>query len=342
MTLQVVWFVLWGLLWAVYFMLDGFDLGSGMLYNFLARNDTEKRMILGAIGPVWNGNEVWLITAGGATFAAFPGTYAAMFSFLYLPLLFVLYSLILRGVSLEFRGKIEGSRWKRWWDAIILIGSFLPALLFGVAFGNIFRGLQIDASGYHGTFFGLLNLYGLLTGVLFVVLFLYHAALWLALRIGDALGERAAALSTKLWYFLTAVAVLFLIATAFSTQLYANFIASPGWFAVPVVAVAALIASRIFTSRNHRLFAFLSSCATVLGIIFTGIIGLFPRLLPSALDPASSLTIFNSSSSAYTLRVMTIVAFIFVPIIVIYQILVYRFFRKPVTAEALEGEAEGY
>ncbi|HUX13112.1 MAG TPA: cytochrome d ubiquinol oxidase subunit II [Spirochaetia bacterium] len=342
MTLQVIWFVLWGLLWAVYFMLDGFDLGSGMLYNFLARNDTEKRMILGAVGPVWNGNEVWLVTAGGATFAAFPGTYAAMFSFLYLPLLFVLYSLILRGVSLEFRGKIEGARWKKWWDTIILIGSFIPALLFGVAFGNIFQGLQIDASGYHGTFFGLLNFYGLLTGILFVVLFLYHAALWLVLRTGGELSERAAALSTKLWYILAAVAVVFLIGTAFFTNLYANFVASPGWFVVPFVAVAGLVSSRIFTSRASRLLAFLSSCATVLGIVFTGIIGLFPRLLPSALDPASSLTIFNSSSSAYTLRVMTIVAFIFVPIIVVYQILVYRFFRKPVTADAIEGDAEGY
>lgn len=342
MTLQITWFVLWGLLWAVYFMLDGFDLGAGILYNFITRNESEKRMVLGAIGPVWNGNEVWLITAGGATFAAFPGTYAAMFSFLYLPLLLVLWSLILRGVSLEFRGKVDDERWKRRWDIVILIGSFLPALLFGVAFGNIFRGLQIDASGYHGTFLGLLNVYGLLTGVLFVVLFLYHASLWLTLRIEGELASRSARFSAALWYILTAVAVLFLIATAFYTRLYANFAAAPGWFLVPAAAVAALVASRILTARGKRLFAFLASCVTVLGVIFTGIIGLFPNLIPSALDPAHSLTIFNSSSSAYTLGVMTVVAFIFVPIIVIYQTLVYRFFRKPVTAETAGEGAEGY
>ncbi|WP_455381741.1 cytochrome d ubiquinol oxidase subunit II, partial [Salinispira pacifica] len=333
---------LWGLLWAVYFMLDGFDLGSGMLYNFIARTDTEKRMVLGAIGPVWNGNEVWLITAGGATFAAFPGTYAAMFSFLYLPLLLVLYSLILRGISLEFRGKIEDERWKRRWDVVILVGSFLPALLFGVAFGNIFHGLQIAADGYKGTFFGLLNPYGLLTGILFVVLFLYHGALWLSLRIDGELSSRAASLSATLWYILLAVAVIFLAATAFFTRLYDNFISAPGWFLVPAAAVAGLVGSRLLCARGNRLFAFLASCVTVLGVTFTGIIGLFPNLLPSALDPAQSLTIFNSSSSAYTLQVMTIVAFIFVPIVVIYQIAVYRFFRKPVTPQTAEGAAEGY
>jgi cytochrome d ubiquinol oxidase subunit II len=342
MTLQIIWFVLWGLLWAVYFALDGFDLGSGMLFNFLARNETEKRMVLGSVGPVWNGNEVWLVTAGGATFAAFPGTYAAMFSFLYLPLLFILWSLIMRGVSIEFRDRLEQKRWRGVWDIVILVGSALPAFLFGVAFGNIFEGLRISASGYQGTFFGLLNVYGLLTGVLFVALFLYHASLWIALRTGEELGKRAASLSGKLWYILLGVAVLFLGATAIYTNLYRNFLNAPGWFGVPVIAVAALVASRIFSARGLRLNAFLASGLTIIAVVFTGVIGLFPNLIPSSLDPAQSLTIFNTSSSPLTLRVMTVVAFIFVPIIVVYQLLVYRFFRKPVTAESLEGELEGY
>jgi len=342
MTLQVLWFILWGLLWAVYFALDGFDLGSGMLYNFLARNDTEKRMILGSVGPVWNGNEVWLVTAGGATFAAFPGTYAAMFSFLYLPLLIILWALIIRGVSIEFRERVDGDRWRKVWDVLALVGSFFPALLFGVAFGNIFQGLLIDATGYHGTFFGLLNVYGLLTGLLFLALFLHHGALWISMRTGDDLGRRAASLSSKLWYVLLGLAVLFLAATALYTKLYSNFLAAPGWFVVPLIAVVALLASRLFSAQGKTLLAFSASGATIILIVFTGIIGLYPNLIPSSMDPAHSLTIFNSSSSALTLTVMTVVAAIFVPIVIVYQFVVYRFFRKPVTAKLLEGELEGY
>ena len=174
MEFQIIWFVLWGLLWAVYFMLDGFDFGAGTLYNFIAKNETEKKMVINTFGPVWNGNEVWLLTAGGATFAAFPTTYALMFSYLYTALLLVLFSLIIRGVSIEFRGKGGSDAWRKGWDIGIFLGSFLPSLLFGVAFGNIFQGLPMDGNGYHGTLFTLLNPYGLLTGVLFVLLFLLH------------------------------------------------------------------------------------------------------------------------------------------------------------------------
>src|SRR6266568_1985882 len=182
MGLQITWFVLWAVLWGVYFMLDGFVLGSGMLQRFVGKSDTERRVVINTLGPVWDGNEVWLITAGGATFAAFPTTYALMFSYLYTALLLLLFALIVRGVSFEFRGKGEGDGWKGGWDAAILVTSFLPALLFGVAFGNIFQGLPMDAAGYHGAFFGLLKIYGLLTGLLFVLLFLVHGALYLSVK----------------------------------------------------------------------------------------------------------------------------------------------------------------
>src|SRR5512140_720776 len=211
MKFQIIWFILWGVLWAVYFMLDGFDFGAGILYNFIARNETEKRMIGETIGPVWNGNEVWLITAGGATFAAFPGTYALMFSYLYTALLLLLFALIIRGVSYEFRGKVNGENWRKGWDAAIVVGNFLPALLFGVAFGNIFAGLPMDAAGYHGSLLSLLNPYGLLTGVLFVLLFAVHGSLYAAVKTRGELSDRSAAMANRLWPALLVVAVAFLV-----------------------------------------------------------------------------------------------------------------------------------
>ena len=191
MVLQNLWFVLWGALWAVYFMLDGFDFGTGMLRMFLSRDETDRRMTIAAIGPVWNGNEVWLITAGGATFAAFPATYASMFSFLYLPMLLILFSLILRGVAVEFRGKSDNAGWRAAWDWVLAVSSLSAPLVLGLGFGNIFRGLLFDAGGYHGTFGGLFNPYGLLTAVLFIVLFLQHGALWLAWRAEGDLAARS-------------------------------------------------------------------------------------------------------------------------------------------------------
>ena len=215
MEFQVTWFVLWAVLWAVYFMLDGFVLGTGMLHHFLTRNDQEKKILIRTVGPVWDGNEVWLVTAGGATFAAFPTTYALMFSYLYSALLLLLFSLIIRGVSLEFRGKIENDRWKKAWDMGIFIGSALPALLLGVAFGNIFSGLPMDAAGYHGSLLSLLNPYGLLTGALFVLMFLTHGSLYVSVKTEGELCDRSTALAGKLWFAELAVAVLFLVATAY-------------------------------------------------------------------------------------------------------------------------------
>ncbi len=342
MELQIIWFVLWAVLWAVYFMLDGFVLGAGMLHLFLGKNDGERRVIINTLGPVWDGNEVWLITAGGATFAAFPTTYALMFSYLYTALLLLLFALIVRGVSFEFRGKGEGDLWKRSWDTAILVSSFLPALLFGVAFGNIFAGLPMDAAGYHGSLMYLLNPYGLLTGILFVLLFLVHGTLYLSVKTVGDLSLRARAAAEKLWPALLVVAVAFLGYTKFATRLYDNFFSAPYLLIVPLLAVAALLGIRILTAKGNLLGAFASSCVTIVMVVFTGVIGLFPNLIPSNLDPAYSLTIFNSSSSPYTLKIMTLVVALFLPIVIAYKIWVYRVFRGKVTVQEVLEDKQAY
>ena len=341
MEFQVIWFVLWAVLWAVYFMLDGFVLGTGMLHRFLGRSEGDRKVLIRTVGPVWDGNEVWLLTAGGATFAAFPGTYALMFSYLYSALLLLLFSLIIRGVSLEFRNKLGGARWTGAWDAGIIIGSALPSLLLGVAFGNIFSGLPMDAAGYHGSLLSLLNPYGLLTGMLFVLLFLTHGSLYVSVKTTGELSDRATALAGKLWYGSLGVAVLFLAATAVFTKLYDNYLNTPVLLIAPALTVAALLGIKLFLAKGSPLAAFASSCVTILAVVATGVIGLFPNLIPSSIDAAYSLTIFNTSSSAYTLRIMTVVAFIFVPIVIAYKVWVYRIFRGKITAD-VPGSEEAY
>ncbi len=342
MEYQILWFILWGILWAVYFMSDGFDLGVGMLHHYLAENDDEKRIIINAIGPVWDGNEVWLVTAGGATFAAFPTTYALMFSYLYTPLLIILFALIFRGVAFEFRGKEEGQGWKKGWDAAIFFGSFIPALLFGVAFGNIFRGLPMDGAGYHGNLFILLNMYALLTGMLFVLLFLLHGSLWLAFKTEGGIAERAVRFASKSWSVMLLVLILFLVYTAFATHLYDNFIKNPIWLVILLIVVAAVITTRFFLSRGRYLGSFVSNGLAIFFTVITGVIGLYPNLIPSSIDPAYSLTAFNSSSSPYTLKIMTVVALLFVPIVIAYQLWVYRIFRHKVTVADIADNKEAY
>jgi cytochrome d ubiquinol oxidase subunit II len=340
--LQISWFALWGLLWSVYFMLDGFVLGTGILHNFIGKDDNEKRVILNTVGPVWNGNEVWLITAGGVTFAAFPTTYALMFSYLYTALLLLLFALIIRGVSIEFRSKSENAGWKSFWDKAIFAGSFLPALLFGVAFGNIFSGLPMDVNGYHGNLFTLLNPYGLVTGVLFVCLFTMHGALYLSLKTTDNLRLKAVTAAGRIWVILSAAAVVFFVYTYFATGLFGNYFSSPLLFVLPLIAVAGLAGIKVFLSKNYLFESFIASCVTIVFVCFTGIAGLFPNLIPSSLNTNYSMTIYNSSSSFLTLSIMLAVALIFVPIVISYKIWVYRVFRKPVTLKDIHADTEAY
>lgn len=337
--LETIWFLLWGVLWAVYFMLDGFDLGLGTLVPFISSSDQDKRVAYNSIGPFWDGNEVWLITAGGVTFAAFPTMYAVMFSALYTPLLLLLFALILRAVALEFRSKSDNQAWQKLWDVCHFLGSFVPALLLGVAFANIFQGIPIDAEGdFHGNLLTLLNPYGLLGGILFVLLFLVHGALWLAIKAEAPLEDRAGRAAGGIWWALLVVAVIFLAATWFATNLYGNYLAYPVLLLIPLITVLALLGVRFFIAKKAWWKAWFASALTIVGATLFVVVGLYPNLLPSSLNPAYSLTIFNSSSSPLTLKIMLGVALTFVPIVLIYQIWGYYLFKDKVTKEDLSTE----
>jgi len=340
--LQNIWFILWGLLWAVYFLLDGFDLGLGTLMPFIAKDETEKRIVYNAIGPFWDGNEVWLITAGGVTFAAFPGAYSVMFSSFYSALMLILFALIVRGVSVVFRSEVDSAKWKKLWDWGLFVGSALPAFLFGVVFANIFRGIPIGENGiYQGSLLTLLNIYGLIGGALFLLLFLVHGAVWLAVKSDGELNDRAVSTARKLWVALLIAAVVFFIASAISTNLYKNYLEHPVLFAIPLIAVVALLLSRYFLSKGKAWSAWAMSGLTIVFATFFGVVGLYPNMLPSSIDPAFSVTIFNSASSPKTLKIMLAVALTFVPIVIAYQAWVYNLFKDKVTKEDL-AHGEGY
>jgi len=334
MILESIWFFLWGLLWAVYFLTDGFDLGIGTLMPFLGKTEEDKRVMVTSIGPLWDGNEVWLLTAGGVTFAAFPMVYAVMFSSLYSALMLILFALILRGVAFEFRSKVDSDGWRKVWDACIFIGSAAPALLFGVAFANIFRGIPIDQNGiYQGNLFTLLNPYGLIGGLLFLTIFLVHGSLWLSIKSQGDLHQRAVSTANKLWPVLLVVAVIFLAASIFATPLYNNYLNHPILFAVILITVLALMGIKIFLVKQAYFKAWFSSALTIVGATFYGVIGLYPNMFPSNIDAAYSLTAHNSASSPLTLKIMLVVVIIFVPIVLAYQIWTYNLFKAKVTQE---------
>lgn len=337
--LQTIWFILWGVLWAVYFMLDGFDLGLGTLMPFIAKDNRDRRVIYNAMGPFWDGNEVWLITAGGATFAAFPVAYAVMFNSFYAALLLLLFALIIRGVTFEFRNKIDSPGWRALWDTCLFIGSFVPALLLGVAFANIFEGVPIDSKGiFHGGLVTLLNPYGLAGGVLVVVAFLCHGANWLAAKSEGELQARAGGVARKMWPIWLVVTVLFLAYTYAATDLFANYFRYPALWIIPLAAVAGLLISRAGMAAGNWWRAWMGSALAIAATVLFGVAGLYPRLLPSSLDPAASITAFNGSSSQLTLKIMLGVALVMVPIVIAYQTWVYIFLRHKVDDEALEYE----
>jgi len=337
--LENIWFILWGVLWAVYFMLGGFDLGIGVLLPFLAKTEGEKRTVLRTIAPFWDGNEVWLITAGGVTFAAFPGAYAALFSSMYTPLMFVLFALIFRIIGIEFAKDHKGARGLTLCNLSVFLGSLLASFLLGVAFANIFRGIPIDADGvFHGSLFTFLNPYGLAGGLFFLLLFLQHGALWLIAKSEGELHERAVRTAKTLWLVLAVCAVLFLVLTAFFTKLYANYLSRPLLLAIPLICVCALFAVRWFMARSMWWKAWTASSVTIFAATLFGVIGLYPNLLPSTLNDAYSLTISTSASTPLTLKIMLAVALVFVPVVITYQALVYRLFRNKVK----DGDEEPY
>lgn len=334
--LETIWFLLWGVLWAVYFVLDGYDLGIGSLIPFLGKSDTDRRVMLNAMGPFWDGNEVWLITAGGVTFAAFPKAYAVMFSGLYTPLMLLLFALIVRGVSLEFRHQVDSPAWRKVWDWGATIGSFVPALLLGVAFANIFMGLPLDENGvFQGNLLTLLNPYGLAGGVLFVLLFVMHGALWLTIKSEGDLHQRAAKLTRKLWPVLVALIGVFVVLTAIYTNLLSNYLLNPLMLVLLVIPVLALVLLRQQIGKEQWWAAWGLSAAIIAGLTLFGVVGLYPALLPSSISPDYSITITNAASSTLTLSIILGVTLVFIPIVAAYQFWLYRTFAHKVTEKEL-------
>lgn len=331
--LCVLWFVLLGCFLAGYAILDGFDLGVGMLHPFVARTDTERRISLNAIGPIWDGNEVWLIVYGGALFAAFPEVYATVFSGFYTAFMLVLCGLILRAVSLEFRGKIAAAHWRRFWDGGFFLGSLLTTLVFGVAVGNAMMGVPLDARGlYWGSFFDLLTPYPLLVGAFTVSMFVLHGGLFLFLKTPpSAMHDR---LGAWLWHgwgvFLTLYLILTVVTLITIPRATANFEHHPWALAIVVLDVLAVVNIPRCVHANRPGQAFLSSCLAITGFVFLFSFALYPNLVTSRMEPANSLTIYNTASSQGTLMIMTIIALIGAPLVLIYTAAVYWTFRGKV------------
>lgn len=334
MDLNITWFLLIAILFIGYFLLEGFDFGVGILMPLISKDDTDRRVIINSIGPFWDGNEVWLITAGGAMFAAFPHWYATLFSGFYLPLLLILLALILRGVGFEFRGKMEAAGWRRMADHFIFFGSVVPAILWGVAFANIVRGVPIGADmDYTGGFFNLLNPYALLGGTVSVLIFTLHGAVFLSLRTGGDVRERAHAVAMRMWLPSLLVMIAFAVYGYFTTDVHAQLGVVPG--TLPILAGCGYVAIAVFLKRRLDGWAFVATSLTIVfgaAVIFEG---LFPRVMMSSTNPAYHLTIYNASSSSLTLKVMLFIALFFVPIILAYQGWSYFVFHKRLTRDAI-------
>ncbi|CAL9475623.1 Cytochrome bd-I ubiquinol oxidase subunit 2 [Streptomyces sp. enrichment culture] len=333
MELHDVWFVLIAVLWIGYFFLEGFDFGVGVLTKLLARNRPEKRVLINTIGPVWDGNEVWLITAGGATFAAFPEWYATLFSGFYLPLLVILLCLIVRGVAFEYRVKRPEENWQRNWETAIFWTSLIPAFLWGVAFGNIVRGVKIDRDlEYVGGLGDLFNPYALLGGLVTLTLFTFHGAVFTALKTVGEIRERARALALRVGLVTAVLAALFLLWTQFDSGDGKSLVAL-------VVAVAALVVALVANQAGREGWAFALSGVTIVATVAMFFLTLFPNVMPSTLDADWNLTVTNASSSPYTLKIMTWLAAVAMPLVLLYQGWTYWVFRKRIGTQHLAEAA---
>ena len=332
MDLNTLWFVVITVLFTGFFFLEGFDYGVGILLPWIASSDQERRAVINTIGPVWDGNEVWMITAGAALFSSFPHVYATLFSGFYLAMIFMLLGLILRGVAFEFRSKRDQKAWRERWDWAIFIGSLLPAVLWGVIISNLMRGLAIGPDmNYYGGLIPLLNPFSLLGGVVFLGLFTIHGASFLGLKIEGELAMRAKNAASKIWVGVLVLTAAFLVWIFLDTDILSN----PGFDGLipALLAAAALAAYGWFLRRDQAGLTFISGGLVIVFATVMVFSGLFPRLMISTLDPAYSLTIYNASSSAYTLRVMSIIVAIFLPVVLLYQGWTYWIFRKRISPE---------
>lgn len=329
--LEIAWFILWGVLWAVYFALDGFDLGLGML-SIMMRDETEKQTLYRAMGPFWDGNEVWFIAAGGVTFAAFPAAYATLFSALYAPLMFVLFALIMRGVSIEFRNQLPHVAWRTFWDACLVASSITASFLFGLIFANLFAGIPVGPEGeFQGSILDLFNPYGLIGGLLFAGIFVMHGMLWLVTKSEGLLRQRMSDAATQAWPVLLVVTLAFFAMTALATNLAAIYLARPVLFLLPIVAVGACIAVGVYLHLKSSWSAWCASALFIAGGVMTGVVGMYPNLIHSSVNPAFSVTVAGAASSPLTLKIMLVVALVFVPVVIAYQAWVYWLFRERIT-----------
>jgi cytochrome d ubiquinol oxidase subunit II len=333
MELHDVWFVLIAVLWTGYFFLEGFDFGVGVLTKLLARDRPERRVLINTIGPVWDGNEVWLLTAGGATFAAFPEWYATLFSGFYLPLLVILVCLIVRGVAFEYRAKRPEDSWQRNWETAIFWSSLIPAFLWGVAFGNIVRGVKIDRNfEYVGNVWDLLNPYALLGGLVTLTLFTFHGTVFTALKTVGDIRRRARGLALRLGVVTAVLAFGFLLWTQADRGDGTTLVAL-------VVAVAALVAALAANQAGREGWAFALSGITIVASVAMLFLSLFPNVMPSTLHADWSLTVTNASSSPYTLKIMTWCAGIATPLVLLYQAWTYWVFRQRIGTQHIAEAA---
>lgn len=341
-ALQVIWFILVAVLWIGYFFLEGFDFGVGIIYRFIAKDDVDRRVAINTIGPVWDGNEVWLLTAGGATFAAFPEWYATLFTTFYLPLFLILIALIYRGVAFDYRHKIDNPKWRELWDWGIFIGSVVPALLWGVAFANVLRGLDIVDFQYQGGFVDLLNPYALLGGLLTLGLFTLHGSVFLALKSDGEISDRARSLAIKL-----AVPVAGVTALCFLWTLAAGYHNLKGiTFGLALVAVVAVILLLLAVPKLLKegkaldLKAFMATGISIVLVTATIFMALFPNVMPSIHGAGEHLTVWNASSTQNTLTLMTIVAVALVPVVLAYQGWTYWVFRQRIDRSTILGSTQ--
>lgn len=341
MSLETTWFLLIAVLWIGYFILEGFDFGVGILLPFVSKNEADRRAVLTTLGPVWDGNEVWLLVAGGATFAAFPEWYATLFSGFYLPLFLILVALIVRGVAFEYRSKYGNAQWRQRWDVAIVISSLIPALLWGVAFANIVRGVPLEKSAegyieYVGGFFNLLNPYALLGGVVTSSVFITHGAIFLSLKTAGEIRVRARTIALKTGLVAAVAAVSFLLWTNLMLPGIDGVVV-----ALSLVVALAWVAGLLMTLKGREGWAFIFSAGAILAFVSTLFFALYPRVMPSSLGSVFDLTINNASSTPYTLKVMTVVAVIMTPLVLIYQGWTYWVFRKRVSASQIAHPERG-
>ena len=331
MDLNIMWFLLVTVLFAGYAVLDGFDFGVGALHLFI-KDDNERRLNINAIGPVWDGNEVWLLTGGGALFAAFPIVYASVFSGFYLALMLLLFALIARAVSFEFRGKVDSASWRKVWDYSFSLGSILPAVLLGVAFGNILRGIPLDHNGYYtGSFFGLLNPYSVLIGLLSLSMFVMHGAIYMTMKLDGEARERRVKIASIFWIITLVLYMLATFATFFvSSFLFIGTLKNFITWIFLILLFGSIIYIPIALKSKKFLLAMISSSLMIASMTTIAAVSLFPRLVPASNDLALSLTIYNASSTPLTLKTMLIIALIGVPIVIGYTVFIYRVFKGKV------------